>query len=113
MLGVAGVPGPAISQHINIMCYMQRQTIKNRKRWAMAMRGAVPGSRLLPTCRAAILQGGSPPTCRAATLQSGSPPGLIHQPWILDGAWLLALQGRNWIGAIVSGIKRAGAMVAG
>jgi hypothetical protein len=68
MLGVAGVHDPAISQPINIVCCVQRQTIKNQKRWAMATRGAVPGSRLLPTCRAAILQSGSPPSCRAAML---------------------------------------------
>ena len=106
MLGVAGARVLAISQPINIVCYIQRQTIKNQKtlgdgdawrrsreppaadlqschvtkrlpsrvRWAMVTRGAVRGSRLLPTCRVATLQSGSPPTCRVATLQSGSPP---------------------------------------
>ncbi len=107
MLGVAGARVLAISQPINIVCYIQRQTIKNQKtlgdgdawrrsreppaadlqschvtkrlpsrvRWAMVTRGAVRGSRLLPTCRVATLQSGSPPTCRAAMLQSNSPPG--------------------------------------
>ena len=107
MLGVAGARVLAISQPINIVCYIQRQTIKNQKtlgdgdawrrsreppaadlqschvtkrlpsrvRWAMVTRGAVRGSRLLPTCRVATLQSGSPPTCRAAMLQSSSPPG--------------------------------------
>ena len=68
MLGVAGARVLAISQPINMVCYIQRQTIKNQKRWAKAMRGAVPGSRLLPSCRVATLQSGSPPGCRAATL---------------------------------------------
>jgi len=41
------------------------------------LRWDVPGSRLLPTDRAAMLQSGSPPGAPFGTIQSLSPPTLL------------------------------------